>query len=98
LTFDWSGRPSGRPAGAARRNPARGAVVYVSWNGATDVQTWEVHAGRSPSSLALAGSQGRAGFETMIPVTREGPYFAVIARDAAGRELGRSATVRMSSG
>jgi hypothetical protein len=97
-TFDWSGRPPGRPAVAVRRNPARGSAVYVSWNGATDVRAWEVHAGPRSSALALAGSQGRDGFETMIPVTSTGPYFMVIARDGAGRELGRSQTVRVTAG
>ena len=96
-TFDWSGQPPGRPAVAVRRNPARGSAVYVSWNGATAVRTWEVHAGTHPSALAPAGSLGRAGFETMVPVTSEGPYFMVIARDGTGRELGRSQTVRITA-
>jgi hypothetical protein len=94
FTFSWSGRPAGHPAVAARPNPARGSALYVSWNGATDVATWIVLAGRSPSALAVAGSQPRAGFETMISVNSEGPYFAVTAQDGSGRRLGRSVTVR----
>jgi hypothetical protein len=94
FTFGWSGRPPGRPAVVVRPNPARGSAVYVSWNGATDVESWTVLAGKSPSALATAGSQPRAGFETMISVNSEGPYFAVIAQDGRGRQLGRSATVR----
>ena len=97
FTFGWSGRPSDNPAVVVRPNPARGSAVYVSWNGATDVETWTVLAGQNPSSLALAGSQPRAGFETMISVNSEGPYFAVTAHDGSGRELGRSATVRRAS-
>lgn len=96
-TFDWTGHPTGRPAVAVRGNPARGSVVYVSWNGATAVRTWEVHAGPHPGSLAAAGFQGRDGFETVVPVTSEGPYFMVIARDSSGRELGRSQTVRLAA-
>jgi Arylsulfotransferase (ASST) len=97
FTFDWSGHPTDHPAVVVQPNPARGSAVYVSWNGATAVHTWEVSAGRSPSALAAVGSQAPAGFETAILVTSEGPYFAVTARDAAGRELGRSATVRRTT-
>jgi Arylsulfotransferase (ASST) len=97
FTFSWSGQPSGSPAVVVRRNPARGSAVYVSWNGATDVQTWTVLAGRDPSALAAAGSQQRAGFETMICVNSEGPYFAVTAHDSSGRQLGRSATVKSAA-
>ena len=97
FTFDWSGHPPDHPAVVVRPNPARGSAVYVSWNGATDVATWTVLAGRSPSALTVAGSQPRAGFETMISVNSEGPYFAVTAQDGSGRQLGRSATVRRAS-
>jgi len=94
---DWTGHPADSPAVVARPNPARGSAVYVSWNGATGVQTWTVLAGSSPSALAAVGSQARAGFETMISVNTEGPYFAVIAHDMSGGELGRSATVRLTT-
>jgi Arylsulfotransferase (ASST) len=97
FTFDWTGRPAGKPAVVARINPVRGSVVYVSWNGATEVATWTVLAGRNRSALTAAGSQPRDGFETLISVNSEGPYFAVTALDAAGNQLGRSATVQRSS-
>jgi hypothetical protein len=76
FTFPRSGRPPGQPDVVARPNPARGSAVFVSWNGATDVATWAVLAGKTPSALATAGSQSRAGFETKISVNSEGPYFA----------------------
>src|SRR5215831_7510130 len=63
-------------------------------NGATEVETWAVLAGKNPSALTAAGSQPRGGFETVISVNSEGPYFAVTAHDASGRRLGRSATVK----
>lgn len=97
FTFNWSGQPSGKPAVVVRRNPARGSAVYVSWNGATDVQTWTVLAGHNPSALAAVGSQQRAGFETMISVNSQGPYFAVTAHDSSGQQLGRSATVKSAA-
>jgi hypothetical protein len=94
FTANWTGHPPSHPAAAARPNPARGSAVHVSWNGATEVQTWTVLAGRSPSTLAAAGSQPRTGFETVISVNSEGPYFAVTAHDASGRQLGQSATLK----
>jgi Arylsulfotransferase (ASST) len=97
FTFGWTGRPLGGPAVVARANPARGSAVYVSWNGATDVATWTVLAGNNRSGLATVGSQPRAGFETVISVDSEGPYFAVTAQDATGRQLGRSAVVKRAS-
>lgn len=97
FTFGWIGHPPGAPAIVARPNPARGSAVYVSWNGATDVATWTVLAGKNRSALAEAGSQPRAGFETVISVNSEGPYFAVTAHDVSGRQLARSATVKRAS-
>jgi hypothetical protein len=94
-TADWAGHPADKPAVAARINPAGGSVVYASWNGSTELDTWTVLAGETAGALATAGSQRRAGFETMITVNTQGPYFAAAAQDAGGRELARSATVRL---
>ena len=80
-----------------RPNPARGSAVHVSWNGATEVASWTVQAGRTAAALTVAGAQRRAGFETVIPVNSDGPYFAVTAHDSSGRPLGQSATVRRTS-
>ena len=95
FTADWAGHPADKPAAAARVNPAGGSVVYASWNGSTELDTWTVLAGKTADALAKAGSQRRAGFETMITVNSEGPYFAVTAGDASGRVLAQSATVRL---
>jgi hypothetical protein len=65
----------------------------ASWNGSTELDTWTVLAGKIAGELAQAGSQRRAGFETMITVNTQGPYVAVTAEDAGGRVLTRSATV-----
>jgi Arylsulfotransferase (ASST) len=97
FTAAWTGRPADKPAAAARVNPAGGSVVYASWNGATEVSTWTVLAGKTAGTLAKVGSQQRGGFETMITVNSAGPYFAVTAQDARGGRLGQSATVRVES-
>jgi hypothetical protein len=95
FTADWTGHPADKPVIAARVNPAGGSVVYASWNGSTELDTWTVLAGTTAGALAKAGSQRRAGFETAITVNTKGPYFAAAAEDASGRVLAQSATVRL---
>jgi hypothetical protein len=97
FTAGWTGQPTDKPAVAARVNPAGGSVVYASWNGATELSSWTVLAGSTATQLGEAGSQRRAGFETMITVNSTGPYFAVTANDARGHVLGRSGTVKLES-
>jgi Arylsulfotransferase (ASST) len=93
FTYDWTGKPSEPPQAAARANPAGGFVVYVSWNGATEVQRWVVLAGNATSRLEPVGSQDRADFETAIAVNSTGPKFCAVALDGGGKEIGRSSVV-----
>lgn len=94
FTRDWAGHPADRPALAVRADPARGVAAYASWNGATAVAAWRLLAGKRESSLDVVATQPRAGFETMIGASTAGPYFAVAAYDASGRQLGQSAITR----
>jgi Arylsulfotransferase (ASST) len=98
FTGDWVGHPADRPAVALRANPAHGTAVYASWNGATEVATWRVLAGKHPSSLAAVATPPRSGFETLIVANSKGPYFAVTAHDASGKLLGESAVARLRRG
>jgi arylsulfotransferase ASST len=95
FTANWTGHPTDKPAVAARVNPAGGSVVYASWNGATEVDTWTVLAGQTASALSRVGSQRRSGFETAITVNTIGPFFAVVAQDGQGRTLGQSAPAQV---
>ena len=91
---DWAGHPTEPPAASARHR-TDGATVFASWNGATEIASWRVLAGMSPGTLAFAGSAPRSGFETAIRVRSKGPYFAAVPCDLAGRQLARSATVKL---
>jgi hypothetical protein len=94
----WSASPSEPPALAAvRLKSGRGATVYASWNGATDVASWRVLAGASPSALAVAGQAPRAGFETAISVAvaPTGSYVQAQALDASGAVIGVSRAKRI---
>jgi hypothetical protein len=95
FTGDWAGYPVDKPTVALRANPAQGTAVYVSWNGATEVATWRVLAGKHPSSLAAVATQPRDGFETVIVADSKGPYFAVAGYDASGKRLGESAVAKL---
>ncbi len=98
FTADWTGHPTDSPAIAARVNQAGGSTVYASWNGATELDSWTVLAGKTAMALTQVASQPHSGFESTITVNTDGPYFAVTALDAGGGVLGRSATVRLESG
>jgi hypothetical protein len=98
FTCDWVGKPVDVPRVAVFANRAGGSMVYASWNGATETETWSVLAGKAATSLQRVGSQRRSGFEAAIAVNSVGPHFAVVALDKNGKQLGRSATVGLSGG
>jgi hypothetical protein len=68
-------------------------TVYASWNGATEVATWEVLAGPGPNRLKPVKSAPRDGFETTITVHTAERHVAVRARNGSGRELGTARVV-----
>ena len=90
----WEGLPKDRPAVAAGPGSEDRVKLYASWNGATEVDTWEVLAGPDPEGLESLGSAPRKGFETAIAFTTDEPYVAVRAKDRSGRALGTSEAVR----
>ncbi|HEX3511551.1 MAG TPA: arylsulfotransferase family protein [Solirubrobacteraceae bacterium] len=96
LRFQWTAKPPHSPS-LAYRGPSPGApggIAYASWNGATEVASWRLLAGGSPSTLAPVAQVTRAGFETAIavPAGAPGPDASVQALDASGNVLGVSAT------
>ena len=95
--FPWSGQPSEQPAAAAERTSEDELEVYASWNGATDVATWEVLGGSSPGRLESLGSTPRDGFETAMLVQTSDLYVAVQARHHSGRVLGTSTPIEAGS-
>jgi hypothetical protein len=91
----WSGQPSEPPAIVAKSSGAATAV-YASWNGATDVSSWQLLTGSSASHLTATGATTpRSGFETTIPAPAA-PFYAVRALSAAGSVLATSAAVARS--
>jgi len=93
---EFATAPTDKPAVAVGSGANGAHTVYVSWNGATEVVAWRAFAGATSSSLSAAGTAEWAEFETALTVESAGPYFQVAALDSAGRELGRSDTVKVS--
>ena len=92
----WHGRPADKPAVAVGSDRETGKrTVYVSWNGATEVRGWRVHAGPDGRALPAVGVAQRRGFETAIPLGRASGYVAVSALDEAGNVLGRSRSLKL---
>jgi hypothetical protein len=92
--FPWKGQPSEASAVAVDQGPEEEVALYASWNGATEVATWEVLAGSRPDQLEPLGSVSRDGFETALSARITEPYVAVRARDSSGRVLGTSKPVK----
>jgi hypothetical protein len=94
--FPWSGNPTDEPAVAVEHRPPAGKVaIYASWNGATEVESWEVVSGSGPGLLKPLGSVPRNGFETAMLAQTYGRYVAVRAKDRSGEILGASASVKI---
>ena len=92
--FPWKGHPGDEPAVAVERGPDDKVTLYVSWNGATEVESWQVLAGPDLDQLEPVGTVPRRGFETTVAVRTAEPYVAVRARSASGQVLGTSKTVK----
>jgi hypothetical protein len=87
--FAWEGEPDGAPQASAERTSDGDTVVHAVWNGATEVARWEV---LEPSRRGprLVGSAEWNGLDTAIPVGEYLHAVVVVAKDHAGREIGRS--------
>jgi hypothetical protein len=92
--YPWSAQAPGVPSVLAKPAAGGAIAVAVSWNGATEVASWQVLAGASPSALAPVATAAKNGFQTSIAVPAAGPYVAVRALSASGATIATSATVK----
>ncbi len=92
----WTGLPAEAPAIAATR-AGRETTVYASWNGATEVRTWQLLAGSPTSGLTPVASARSLGFESALRTASTGPLLAVQALDGNGTPLGRSDPVTVAA-
>jgi hypothetical protein len=93
----WQGHPLWPPGVSARLLAAKDATaVFASWNGATDVSSWRVLAGASPSALTARATMPVSGFESSITLPDPYPYVAVQAVGAGGQVLATSPVVKVA--
>jgi Arylsulfotransferase (ASST) len=92
----WTGLPAEAPAIAATRDRGE-TTVYASWNGATEVHTWQLLAGGPTGALEPVASTRSRGFESALRTESAGPRFAVQALDGGGAALGRSDPVTVAA-
>jgi Arylsulfotransferase (ASST) len=90
---DWVGTPYYPPSIAVQSRTGQ-TTVYASWNGATEIKSWELLGGSDASNLVPITNMAKSGFETAISVTTTGPFFQVQALNANGQILGVSRVVR----
>ena len=94
--FPWTGTPSLPPAVAVASGASAGApvTVYASWNGATEVASWRLLAGASPTQLTAVASAPKNGFETTLATPGPEPYVAAQALNSAGTVIGTSPAIK----
>ncbi|HEY1688685.1 MAG TPA: arylsulfotransferase family protein [Solirubrobacteraceae bacterium] len=95
----WSARPATPPALLANlNNTGEETIVHMSWNGATEVASWRVLAGKSASALSEQTTVPVSGFETTTILAKKGlAYVQAQALNADGETIGSSHTVRAAS-
>lgn len=97
--FDWVGRPASPPDivasvyGADEQGMI--TVIYVSWNGATDIDTWQFYArSYERGHDVLIGTANKTSFETMYTVEGFMDWVTAKAIDKDGNVLGSSEVYR----
>ena len=63
-----------------------------SWSGQTDIRSWQLEGGNSPSSLTPIGRRVNASRTTPISVRNSYAYYQVLALASTGQTLGASTT------
>lgn len=77
----WVGKPKTKPSVVACPEKG-GTAVYASWNGATDIQSWNISTGSGGGSLKSAQIVPLNGFETIVQL--EGSYDEVAVEAVGG--------------
>ena len=93
----WVGTPTTAPKLALETVTSAAqftTTLYMSWNGATQVDHYTIYGGTTPANLTLLDSQPRQGFESSYLVDDEFDnrcFWQIAAHNQAGEQLGMSA-------
>ena len=84
----WEGDPNTSPDAVVEEHDNGQQRVYMSWNGATEVDRWRLVAGPDEDNVTQETSVQKTSFETSIPVLDEASQYVVVeALDANGDVL-----------
>ncbi len=88
--FPWHAHPQNGPSLAIGRRSGQ-TMLYISWNGATQVASWKVLGGPKPGHLHRIETVPRTGFQTTIRLLSSAPHYVQLeALNSSGHGLGRS--------
>ncbi|MCL5995571.1 MAG: aryl-sulfate sulfotransferase [Chloroflexi bacterium] len=93
----WKGDPETTPALVAKTEGMT-TTLYYSWNGATEVASYRIEAGKTKDDFELIKTQVRQGFETSTALSDNqmtACYYRVTALDKAGQDMRSSNIVRL---
>jgi hypothetical protein len=93
-TLQFTGHPTAPP-----NVSVTGEDVYVSWNGATHVASYDLLTGSSVDAVTTKiASVLKSGFETHLSAAGSSDFISVAALAANGTTLGTSAVYKASDG
>lgn len=84
---EWHGTPTTDPAVVYKPDEPTPAV-YVSWNGATEVEQWRLLAGEDKDNMSEVTTVTSTGFETAIQAPGDPGAMTVEALDENGEVIG----------
>jgi hypothetical protein len=90
--FHWTGHPSDNPAVVVTGESGT-ISVHASWNGATEIERWQVLAGPSTDKLQVVATAPKTAFETAITVQTGELYIRARALNDRGAILGTSRAI-----
>ncbi len=93
----WTGYPDEKPAIAISAEEPDLLTIYASWNGATEIASWQILAGPYHDRLTPLTSAPKTGFETAMTVRTNALYIAARALNAKGTVLGTSTAVSVDA-
>ena len=93
--FNFTGNPTTTPAlYTYAKDISSQTAYYVSWNGATEVASWNFYSGSEPTKLHRVGSVRKVGFETTTTVPEYYAYTIAEAVAGNGTALRNSTVIK----
>lgn len=92
-TMDWTAYPTWKPSIAGDEN-----FAYVSWNGATEVDSWDIMEGNRKENITFTQNVKKQGYETVVPLKTEALWLVANALASDGTVLGTTDVWDMALG